>query len=897
MKNFFLSLLCSLPMLGFAQFEKLIPSNTATHTAVKSGNWSDSSTWGVGQGVPGLASIVIIPQGITVNYDVNSNAHVFAIRLDGKFEIDNPNSPMKLVVDSFMGGANSILKIIANSPSSSTVEIILKPFNINRKNRGLIGGANWNNNAKNHYKDGGVVKDHFGANLPSDGPGVLGRYSWDPKQATIALMTHGKVRIKGQDKVDFSECSKNIGKDVNKIDLKERPIGWKVGDQVLLAGTKNKSQNEIFTIRSISGNSVTVDRRTVYNHQGVSLSGKNYYTYTGNLTRNIVIRSEHTDTQVNLTRRGHVMFMFNGDVRVRNAQFKDLGRTDKSNMLDDLKIGVPKIINVNGGKDVILPNLVNELETNPSLIENQRGRYALHFHKTLRGRNSDQLASATGNVIWGSPGWGMVHHDSHAEFADNVVLEIEGGAMVAESGSETGIWKHNFVTGGKNDVTVPFLNNERLSAPMKRKLRNIIDDDFKLPLGFCLQGRAIEMVDNVAASLQIGYTYQGNGDQVIVADKLDTKIYEASGKVNPFPFDKTINRTLAPFIRFDNNITFNAAQGFKSQTRNHFGAYHRVNSVINNLVSWNISTFGIYISSNFGYLVNDSKFHSINTSDSNNTAALIHIGNDNLSFNNTKFYNWKNTGAQVTLKDGRITSNPKAQFIFNKVQWIGSPSSFNPYRIDPNNNIKRTNINVNPNYKVRFTKANNMDDVINLNRGDFSFNVRGKVVDQAGNSDFGNYSPNKGISNLTRVYNFKNREDIINKLLKGRPSLSDARGQYIEFVEYISNRISDVPPTPVKIKIYVKGYNFSKTQNQGLNNDNFVESVKVYPNPTNMFITIFNPNETFLGRVRIFDISGKKLFDNIYTKMNKVIIDVSNLEVGTYFVKTNSFSKSFLIKK
>ncbi|WP_281991262.1 T9SS type A sorting domain-containing protein [Aquimarina aggregata] len=894
MKKLLIALLYVLPFLGSAQFEKLIPNNTATHTAIKSGNWSNPGTWGAGQGVPGLSSIVIIPQGITINYDINSNAHIFAIRLDGKFEIDNPTSPIKLVVDSFMGSVSSNLKIIANSSSSSTVEVILKPFNINQKKRGLIGGANWNNNAKSHFKDGALVKDHFGASLPSDGPGVLGRYSWDPKQATIALMTHGKVRIKGKDKLDFSECSKNIAKGSNKINLKEKPIGWKAGDQVLLAGTSNREQSEIFKVRSISGNTVTIDKRTAFNHQGVRLSGTDYYTYTGNLTRNIVIRSAHTDTQINHTRRGHVMFMFNGDVRVRNAQFKDLGRTDKSNMLDDLKIGVPQIVNNGGKKDIRLPNFINEKETNPSLIENQRGRYALHFHKTLRGRNSQQLVSATGNVVWGSPGWGMVHHDSHAEFVDNVVLDIEGGAMVAESGSETGIWKHNFVTGQKSDLSVPFLNNERLSAPMKRTLRNIIDDDFKPSEGYCLQGRAVEMIDNVAGAIQIGFNYQGNGDDVMVADKVDTSIFEASGKANPFPFDENINRKLVPFIKFDNNIVFNATQSFKSQTRNGSGAYHRVNSVINNLVGWNLSQFGIYISSNFGYLINDSKIHSIETTNRNNTAALIHIGNDNLTFNNTKFYNWKNIGAQAANKDGKPSSNSKAQFIFNKVQWIGSPSSFNPYAIDPNNNIKRTNLNVNSNYKVRFAKANNMDDQINLNQGDFSFNIRGKVTDQAGKSDFANYSPNKTNSNLVRVYNFKNRQDVINKLLKGRPNLSDSRGQYIEFIEHISNRISNASPTAVKIKIYVKGYNFSKTQNENLIN-NGLENVKIYPNPTNTIITIVNPNNASLQRVRIFDISGKKLFDNTIDT-NSYTIDISNFEVGTYFVKTNTFSKSFLVK-
>ncbi|TCI93753.1 T9SS type A sorting domain-containing protein [Tenacibaculum sp. M341] len=884
--SFFIFLI---PLLGISQFQNLIPENTATHIAVKNGKWSDSTTWSSGQGVPGLASIVFIPEGITVQYDLNSSEHVFAIRVDGGFVIRQPFTPIKLVVDSFMAGKNSSFRIWAGKPEHSTVEIVLKAFNINKKKNGQIAGAQWNSIAKNHYTDGNIVKDHFGKNLPSDGPGVLGRYKWDPKQATLALMSHGQVRINGQKKLSFSECSNNISKGANSISLKETPSGWKVGDQILVAGTKNKGESEIFAIKAISGNTITLNKKTKYSHQGVNLSGTDYFTYTGNLTRNVIIRSDHTSTQNNPTRRGHVMFMFNGDVRVQNAQFKDLGRTDKSNMLDDLKIGIPKVItNQDGRKDVRLPNFKNELETNPSLIENQRGRYALHFHKTLRGANSEQMVLAKGNVVWGSPGWGMVHHDSHADFSDNVILDIEGGGMVAESGSETGIWQHNFVTGEKNDITVPFINNERFSAPMKRYLRNIIDDDFKLPEAYCLQGRAVEMVDNVAAAIQIGFNYQGNGDRVLVADKVNTSIYEASGKANPFPFDEEITRTLAPFIRFENNVVFNAQQTFKSQTRNKSGAYHRVNSVIDNLVGWNIYTFGIYISSNFGYLINNSKIHSVNTNSSNNTPLLIHIGNDNLSFNNTNFYNWKKRGVVVNESDS------KAQFIFNKVNWINSPKNYKPYKNDPKNIIKVMNKEVDPSYKVSFRKANNMDDLIDLNKNDFKFNIRGKVTDQGGTNDFGNRSPRNNTADLVRHYTFKNKQNIINKFLKGRKSFTDGRGTYINFTEYISNRISTAAPSAVPIKIYVKGYNFNaataKTQE-------LTDHLKLYPNPTKTAITVVNEDDSYLERVLIYDITGKTLYDKHLSKenINSLHINLKGYPAGIYFLKTKNTIKKFVI--
>ena len=888
-------LLILMPFLGNAQFENLIPISTATHIAVKDGAWSNPSTWDSNT-VPDDGAIVIIPKDKSVIYDVYSEKHIFAVRVDGDFTIYRPNTYRKLVVDTFLGSSDSFIRIIANQQENSNVEILLKPFDILQKKRNPNVGTRWNSTALNYYNDGLRVKDHFGANLPSDGPGVLGRYSWDPRQVTLSFMSAGKVRIKGKGKLDFSELSKNIPKGATSISLKDAPTNWEIGDQILLAGTKNQAESEIMTITSINGNDITLNTKTRFTHQGINLDGNNYYTYAGNLTRNIIIRSDYTKTQEFPTRRGHVMFMFNGDVKVKNAQFKDLGRTDKSNMLDDLKIGIPKIITTNGSQDIALPNFKNELETNPSLIENQRGRYALHFHKSLRGKNSSQKILAEGNVVWGSPGWGMVHHDSHADFSDNIVLDIEGGAMVAESGSETGIWRHNFVTGEKKDNTVPFLNNNVLSAPLKRKLREIIDDDFKMNEGYCLQGRAVEMIDNVAGAIQIGFNYQGNGDHIIVADELDTSIFEASGMVNPFPFDDTINRTFVPFINFRNNIVFNAIQTFKSQTRNKTGAFHRVNSVIDNLVGWNISQFGIYISSNYGYLINNSKFHSIDSRNKNNTAALIHIGNDNITFNNSTFYNWRNTGVQVTQKNGQISSNKNSQFIFNKVTWKGSPSNFKPYRSDPNKNLKVTDINVNPNFKVTFSKASDMDDVIDLDKKDYKFTVKGKVFDQIGVSSFGNYSPDKETKNLTRHYRFGSRDEIINRLLSKQKFYTDSRGKYFLFEEYISNRISTAPPTGVKIRIYVKGYNDTKSsENNALVDYDLMDTDVLYPNPAQSFITIKTAGNKPLGKVNIFDIYGKKIYENEYQETG-TSIDVRQLPTGTYLLKSLTMTKTFVIQ-
>ncbi len=120
MKNSFLKKILLIIILiissnSYSQFNGLIPNNSATHIAINNGNWSDASTWEAGQGVPGLSSIVIIPEGKVINYDVNSNAHVFAIRLDGELVIDGSSMSRKLIVDTFLGNSKSSININANS--------------------------------------------------------------------------------------------------------------------------------------------------------------------------------------------------------------------------------------------------------------------------------------------------------------------------------------------------------------------------------------------------------------------------------------------------------------------------------------------------------------------------------------------------------------------------------------------------------------------------------------------------------------------------------------------------------------------------------------------------------------------------------------------------------------
>lgn len=892
----------------------VIPNNAFTHIAIKSGNWSSKSTWNSGS-IPKTGALVRIPNGTKVTYNItNSSEHIFVIKNEGEFNIyANNGANRKLIVDTFYNTPTSKLNLLANLATAGNVDIEIRPFDINRKvnNNNNYGGAAWNNTTLNYFINGEnqPVFDHFGKRLPSDGAGVYGRYKWDKNQVSLCLMTMGIVRIKGNDKLDFSELSSNMTVNTNKIYLKKTPTNWKVGDDIVVTGNKLKGRDadEVFKIINISGKQITLNKNAKRDHKGVTIESKTYYPYVANLSRNISIHSTFNNTQSNITKRGHSMFMLNGDIQILNTLFKDLGRTDKSNIVDDLKIGIPTITGTGNARNIEFKNADFSKFDQIRNVENQRGRYAFHFHKSLRGLNSTKLIIAKGNVVWGSPGWGMVHHDSHANFTDNVVYDIEGGGMIAESGSETGVWKDNLVINIRSDQTSPFLpSNEAMPNAIRRTLRVVLDDDFKGGAAYGLQGRAVKMLNNVATTSGVAYHYQGTGENTIVADMLDTSIFQKEGKINPFPLQKKIVRTAVPFIQFKGNRSIGCADGFKSQNRSS-GGFHRVLSIVDQLTVINSTRFGIYISTNFGYLIKNSIIHQASEDlTSEASGILIQKDNDNINLNFVKFYNVTTDGVEVDVREGISGNNDAAEFVFNKVKWLKNSgvngtndlNHKNPYPDATEKlQVKVTNYKPNSDFVVNFSKSNNMDDEIDYN-GSLKLTIRGNVTDKAGTVKFANMAP-KAAPRFSRGYNFKDQKQVLNYITTHGGIKNEGTKKYFYFTEYMSNRISG-NITPVKIKIYIKNYstNASKSNNLKTQTDSeseldFTETV-LYPNPSsNGYVTFLCKEKS---QVEIFNINGKLVQSLIKQTNNTSPTNIEGLSIGIYLVRITS-AKNTMIKQ
>jgi hypothetical protein len=219
-----------------------------------------------------------------------------------------------------------------------------------------------------------------------------------------------------------------------------------------------------------------------FNHRPIA--GKE--THIANLTRNVVLRSQ--SPSVATDHRGHIMIQSH-DVVIDNIELRDLGRSDKKKFAED-------------GKDLDKDGRVN-----------QRGRYALHFHRNLDapGAAANNPAVVRGSVANSGPGWGLVSHSSNVDFLGNVAYGFDGAGIVAEAGDEIGRWDGNFAANGVGDGSFDprrfedagTKNKGRVAgsaAPQNSGPFRIANGDLGFSGdGFWIQSPGLEVTNNVAS--------------------------------------------------------------------------------------------------------------------------------------------------------------------------------------------------------------------------------------------------------------------------------------------------------------------------------------------------------------------------------------------------------------
>ncbi|MEM7643109.1 MAG: calcium-binding protein, partial [Pseudomonadota bacterium] len=564
----------------------------ATHVAIRNGDWTDPGTWADGT-VPGEGAIVHIPADVAVSYGANAGeAHIFYIHVDGALSLSSQDGLSRLTVDTIFTTKGSSFE--ADATSGNLLDIAITPFDANRIDGLTDHRAYWAN----------------GISEGKDGNGVLGRYEWDPAQVSLGLVTEGRVKIIGQDKVSHLELDASAGNGANSIrldlsglDLPQGAsnaeildaVGWAVGDRIAVGSSEFGSaeqfsrwteERQVTDVRIESGDLVVrLDRALSHEHQvkqvDLEFDGTpdmKIAPSVANLTKNLQIRSDATTTtnesgtvwDVNsnlptnlVTQQGHTMFMHSTDVQIENATFAGLGRSDKSRSLDD-KIRVED-------REAGLVRPVGDADLVD--VTNMRGRYALHLHESGFEDTGDKDTSdafdyggahVSNNLVWGGPGWGIAHHGGLATITDNAVYEMFGAGIVSETGDEQGAWANNLAMVSDQDGGDTW--NAGNGRVPRTEDRFVFNQDFgRSGTGYWLESRMIEVTGNKAQSFSsTGFFIDGSGgsSRMIAIDDLPDWLQPYGDALDRAGgLDGMVHARDIPLMKFEDNTTIGAHTG------------------------------------------------------------------------------------------------------------------------------------------------------------------------------------------------------------------------------------------------------------------------------------------------------------------------------------------------
>ena len=421
-------------------------AGTPTKTAAQSGNWTAPATWG--GSLPTADARILIPAGITVTVDAEIDTEFKSLRIDGKL-IFSTNTNTELRVEYIVSTMMGQLEIgTTNNPIANNVTAKL------------------------------VFAERGGTSSTQD-----------PERFAPGAVLMGTTTMHGTNKTSWLALQTHPSAGATQINLKSVPSGWKQGDKIVIAGTDpitNASisstneigSDEVVTITNVSGNTVTFTPALRRSHKAPS-QAPDLDVHVANLSRNIIISSENTSVRSISGEfrkpRGHIMFMHTLNVDVRYVEANNLGRTDKSIILDDWDFDEL-------ARD---PNTGNPV---PNGKRNPRGRYSIHFHRggfdAAAAKPITPLptpAKVEGCVVNNDPGWGYVNHSARVDFVRNVSYNVVGGAFNTEAGNETGSFIEN--------IAIRTINpqNPVMVAPHSRE--SFTDGDATTALADLREGR------------------------------------------------------------------------------------------------------------------------------------------------------------------------------------------------------------------------------------------------------------------------------------------------------------------------------------------------------------------------------------------------------------------------
>lgn len=213
---------------------------TTSIKSVRSGNWSDPTTWG-GR-LPGPTDAPVIATGNTVIADINTNV-----------------AGMQVAGQLIFSPAHSVA-IQSTKNVLVTGQLLMQPAK-----HSIIHELRFTGIDEEKFVGGGMDM------LASD----IGLW----------VMQQGQLQLKGQSKTSWTNALSAISAGSNQITVRDAS-GWQPGDELIITPTANEARNtDLRTITAINGNTVSLNAATTAH----PLINNRWTAEVGNLTRNVRI--------------------------------------------------------------------------------------------------------------------------------------------------------------------------------------------------------------------------------------------------------------------------------------------------------------------------------------------------------------------------------------------------------------------------------------------------------------------------------------------------------------------------------------------------------------------------------------------------------------------------------
>jgi len=489
-----------------------------TVNSVISGAWSDAATWS-SKKVPSNDDRVNIAAGHSVTYDLVSDTKIGCVDIRGRLSFKTDAST-RLKTANIMVWDEGALEIgtPANPIAANVVaEVVIADQKIDR--------------------------------------------TLDPAELGNGIEALGRITMHGAVKLPtFIRLAQEPRTGQTELALEQAAPSWKAGDRIVLADTRQlresergdayRPQDEKVTIASINGDKITLTAPLKFDHKGARDGDDRleFLPHIGNLTRNVVIRSENPAGT-----RGHMIYMSRADIDLRYIEVREMGRT-RMGVLDNTEF--------------------NDQGAVARLGTNQIGRYAVHFHHNFGPKQTPANGyqfTLVGSAIDGAPKWGVTVHNSHYGLVqDNIAYNTHGAGIVTEDGTESNnVFDHNFALRSAGSGEFAPRSGYGGAAP----------DPGGEGAGFWFRGPNNYIRNNVAANGDVfgfGLAAGALGDVRIPAFK--------GGDTSKNEETKLVDTTEMPVLEFVNNEAYGGIQS---------GVALGWNADIKNFRVWNSSRHGV----------------------------------------------------------------------------------------------------------------------------------------------------------------------------------------------------------------------------------------------------------------------------------------------------------------